>query len=108
MKINHTHCCYCRRAFSEEKKLLIKTQDHFYPTSRGGYNVSDNRLQCCFECNQWKGARLPDEFLVIVKKHFDLKRKRGTYQTRDFAQIIGSIKHFMKEKTDKIISDYKL
>jgi hypothetical protein len=108
MDIIHTHCCYCRRKFSDTVKMLQRTIDHFYPTSRSGNNNKENKLQCCYECNQWKAARLPNDFLKTVIKHFEIKRRRGTYIFRDFAQIIGSLKYFIKIMKDKNISDYKL
>jgi 5-methylcytosine-specific restriction endonuclease McrA len=103
-----THCCYCRRPFSRSVAELSKTDDHFYPTSRGGLNSVDNRIACCFECNQWKGDRLPADFLKIVERAFKKNWKQGTYCKRDLAQVIGSLKHYIDIKKVQHISNYKL
>jgi HNH endonuclease len=104
----HTHCCYCRRKFSDTVELLKKTIDHFWPSSRTGHNVPENKLQCCLECNRWKADKMPGDWLKVAQWFFDRRVKFGTYTRTDFAQIIGSLKHFLKSKKDQNISDYKL
>ena len=107
-KVNHTHCCYCRRRFSEIIKHLTRTMDHFFPTSRLGHNKRVNKLQCCHECNQWKADKLPSIWLHEVQVSFDKRKVKGHYQLRDYAQIIGSLKHWIATLKDEIIGEYKL
>lgn len=105
-KIVHTKCCYCRRAFSEENALLKRTRDHFIPKSRTGIN-SENVLECCHECNQWKADKMPDFWL---NKVLYLEKRRslyGSYTLFDYRQIIGSIRYWQKYFKGKKISAYK-
>lgn len=106
--IQHTHCCYCRRQFSEEIEYLKRTRDHYIPKSRMGLNNCNNLLQCCHECNTWKKDKMPEHWLREVERLSKKKRKIGNYTLRDYAQIIGSIKHWMREMKGKKISHYKL
>lgn len=105
----HTHCCYCRRKFSDTEPGLKATIDHFWPSSRTGTNAPENKLKCCWECNQWKADKMPDVWLAEIQKLFDSGRKRliGTYTRTDLAQIIGSLKHFLKAKKGQNLSDYR-
>lgn len=103
----HTHCCYCRRRFSETVELLAKTIDHFWPSSRTGKNVIENKLECCLECNRWKADKMPEDWLKIVENLLKRKTWYWTYCRVDYAQIIGSVRHFIKIKKDSKISDYK-
>jgi len=102
-KMNHTHCCYCRRKFAES---LIRTEDHFIPKSRGG-KFAENKLQCCIECNGWKADKMPERWLGQVEYFEQKKMKNGNYSVMDYRQIIGSLRHFMKKLKGKRISDYK-
>jgi len=106
MEFNHTHCCYCRRGFSDEVPYLKRTRDHFIPKSRTGNNEL-NILQCCLECNRWKADKMPELWLRQVE-YFQKKHKNfNNYKKVDYCQIIGSIKHWIKFFKDKNISDYK-
>lgn len=106
MKIEHTHCCYCRRKFNDDIEQLTKTKDHFIPTSRSGNN-NENVLECCYECNQWKADRMPEYWLNRVEYFQNRKTKHGTYTLIDYKQIIGSIRHWKKFFKGKSISEYK-
>ncbi len=107
-KITHTHCCYCRRKFSETVELLKKTVDHFWPSSRTGHNSPENKLSACLECNRWKADLMPADWLKMVQRHFKRQRRYGTYSLTDYGQIIGSLKHFLRAKKGQNLSDYKL
>jgi 5-methylcytosine-specific restriction endonuclease McrA len=52
---DRSRCVYCGR---KAKKLTI---DHVIPRSRGGRSGFDNCVACCHECNGKKGAKLPRE-----------------------------------------------
>lgn len=107
-KVNHTHCCYCRRKFCETIKELRKTIDHFFPTSRLGFNNEKNKLSCCQECNRWKADKLPKEWLKEVDRFWSRKKSKGLYDSRDYAQIIGSLKHWIATLKHEEISEYRL
>jgi hypothetical protein len=44
----------------------------------------------------------------VVKYFFDRKIRFGKYTRTEYAQIIGSLRHFLKIKKGENISDYKL
>lgn len=48
-------CAYCGT------RTLPITMDHVIPRSRGGKTDFENCVACCRACNQKKGARLPSE-----------------------------------------------
>jgi len=104
MRIDHTHCCYCRRKFGREK--LAKTKEHFIPVSREGLG-GENILQCCKECNEWKADKMPDVWLNRVQYYSDKRSLFGTYTLQDYRQIIGSVRHWTRQMKGKKISAYK-
>lgn len=65
---NH-RCRYCGRD-DEHVKLTI---DHIIPTSRGGHpEKKQNLVTCCFDCNQRKANKTPEEAgMVILIEGFD-------------------------------------
>jgi hypothetical protein len=46
-------CAYCG--------AHANTIDHVQPASRGGTNSWANTVACCYECNQFKGDRTPEQ-----------------------------------------------
>lgn len=46
-------CAYCSQP--------AKTIDHVVPVSRGGLNTWKNTVACCYDCNQAKGNRTPEQ-----------------------------------------------
>ena len=55
-------CAYCG------KRAKIITMDHVIPRSRGGKSDFDNCVACCWACNQKKGARLPSEAGMSLRR----------------------------------------
>ncbi len=55
-------CAYCGR------RAKAITMDHVIPRSRGGKNDFDNCVACCRACNQKKGARLPSEAGMSLRR----------------------------------------
>ena len=51
---------------------------------------------------------VPEDWLKLVKSYSGTRSRFGNYVARDFAQIIGSLKHFLKTKKDQNLSDYRL
>lgn len=50
-------CCYCNRFVSETRA----TFDHVVPKSRGGLTNWTNIVTACYNCNQAKDCRTPEE-----------------------------------------------
>ena len=48
-------CAYCENQASQ--------MDHVTPRSKGGSNHSGNLVPACADCNQKKGARMPEEWV---------------------------------------------
>jgi 5-methylcytosine-specific restriction endonuclease McrA len=58
-------CQYCSKALTPVKLTL----DHIFPRSRGGENSWRNCVTCCFECNNKKGPRTPEEArMTLIRK----------------------------------------
>ena len=55
-------CAYCGK---RDKTI---TMDHVIPRSRGGNNDFENCVACCRACNQKKGARLPSEAGMSLRR----------------------------------------
>jgi len=55
-------CAYCG---TRAKSI---TMDHVIPRSRGGKTDFDNCVACCRACNQKKGARLPREAGMSLRR----------------------------------------
>lgn len=61
---NHT-CQYC------DYKGPNLTIDHILPKSRGGQDTWQNLVACCYDCNNCKDNRTPEEWAVALKKVLD-------------------------------------
>lgn len=48
-----------------------RTLDHFIPLCRGGANVRENVVACCFGCNNKKGSKTYEEFMGINQNKKD-------------------------------------
>ena len=55
-------CLYCGERFSPRHL----TRDHVLPTSRGGKNTWANVATSCYDCNNRKQARTPEEWGVSL------------------------------------------
>jgi 5-methylcytosine-specific restriction endonuclease McrA len=47
-------------------QLLLMTQDHIMPRSRGGADHIDNLQTMCSQCNCFKGAMSPEEWAKVA------------------------------------------
>ncbi len=54
---DHLRCGYC----GKRGNAFSLTVDHILPRSRGGSTSPDNLVAACFDCNQRKGDRTPEE-----------------------------------------------
>ena len=50
-------CQYCGKKF----KKNILTRDHIIPKDRGGKDTWSNIVACCWDCNQYKRNRTPEQ-----------------------------------------------
>lgn len=57
-------CQYC----SERKVLRKLTYDHVVPRSQGGRTTWDNIVMACYECNEAKGDRTPQQAGMRLRK----------------------------------------
>jgi 5-methylcytosine-specific restriction endonuclease McrA len=64
------YCFYCERTLNDRRtqrrhdrnKNLDFTTDHKTPLARGGSDRRENRVPCCFRCNNLKGDMTASEF----------------------------------------------
>jgi len=66
-------CYLCGRPLRTE---MVKTIDHFVPTSRGGSNRKENLRVSCSDCNTLKGDLLLNEFWKWIETATSEKAKR--------------------------------
>ena len=57
LKRDNYTCVYCKKKLNH----LTVTKDHVIPSSRGGRDVWENVVCSCFNCNNYKGNRTPEE-----------------------------------------------
>ena len=81
---NH-QCQYCG------SKTSMLTIDHIFPKSRGGLETWENLVTACFECNNRKGNRTPEE----AKMPLLTKPSKPSYVQFMFGNT-GSIKETWK------------
>ena len=58
-----TRCFYCGCELNDSNRTL----DHFIPLCRGGANIRENVVACCFGCNNKKGTKTYEEFMATLK-----------------------------------------
>ena len=67
-------CYYCERVLNDHRatrrgdrnKGLDHTTDHKIPLSRGGSNEKENKVPCCFRCNNLKSDMTEKEFFAYI------------------------------------------
>jgi 5-methylcytosine-specific restriction endonuclease McrA len=75
-------CQFCGRLFPASELTL----DHVVPRSRGGRSSWENLVACCYQCNNRKGDRTPDEAgLRLVR----LPRPFTLHTSRQLMRLIG-------------------
>ncbi|HEV2420648.1 MAG TPA: HNH endonuclease [Candidatus Acidoferrales bacterium] len=75
-------CQFCGKAFSTSELTL----DHVLPRSRGGRSSWENLVACCYECNNRKGDRTPEEAgLQLARK----PRPFTLHTSRQLMRLIG-------------------
>lgn len=70
IKVTGGKCFYCGKRVALKRKGTTErmTIDHITPKAKGGKDGKANLVACCFECNQEKGNKMPEDFYVRVNK----------------------------------------
>ncbi len=75
-------CQFCGRPFPASELTL----DHVVPRSRGGRSSWENLVACCYQCNNRKGDRTPEEAgLELVRR----PRPFTLHTSRQLMRLIG-------------------
>jgi 5-methylcytosine-specific restriction endonuclease McrA len=75
-------CQFCGRIFPSSDLTL----DHVVPRSRGGRSSWENLVACCYQCNNSKGDRTPEEAgLKLARK----PRPFTLHTSRQLMRLIG-------------------
>jgi 5-methylcytosine-specific restriction endonuclease McrA len=75
-------CQFCGHTFSASELTL----DHVVPRSRGGRSTWENLVACCYQCNNRKGDRTPEEAgLQLVRR----PRPFTLHTSRQLMRLIG-------------------
>lgn len=69
-------CFYCERTLNDRRTMkrgdrnkgLDFTKDHKTPLARGGPDIRENRVPCCFRCNNLKADMTANEFRRYVAR----------------------------------------
>ncbi len=75
-------CQFCGRAFSTSDLTL----DHVMPRSRGGRSSWENLVACCYQCNNRKGDRTPEEAGLTLARR---PRPFTLHTSRQLMRLIG-------------------
>lgn len=75
-------CQFCGRGFSASELTL----DHVMPRSRGGRSSWENLVACCYQCNNSKGDRTPEEAGLTLARR---PRPFTLHTSRQLMRLIG-------------------
>ena len=75
-------CQFCCRVFPASELTL----DHVVPRSRGGHSSWENLVACCYQCNNRKGDRTPEEAGIKLARR---PRPFTLYTSRQLMRLIG-------------------
>ncbi len=79
---DHNTCQFCGHMFSASELTL----DHVVPRSRGGRSSWENLVASCYQCNNRKGDRTPEEAgLELVRR----PRPFTLHTSRQLMRLIG-------------------
>jgi 5-methylcytosine-specific restriction endonuclease McrA len=76
-------CQFCGQVFPASELTL----DHVHPRSRGGHSTWENLVACCYQCNNRKGDRTPEE------AGFKLARRPRPFTLHTSRQLMRLIGH---------------
>ncbi len=75
-------CQFCGQALPSSELTL----DHVMPRSRGGRSSWENLVACCYQCNNNKGDRTPEEAGLKLQKR---PRPFTLHTSRQLMRLIG-------------------
>ena len=75
-------CQYCSLVLASGELTL----DHVVPRSRGGLSTWENLVACCYQCNNRKGDRTPEEAGIKLARR---PRPFTLYTSRQLMRLIG-------------------
>ncbi len=75
-------CQFCSKQFSSSELTL----DHVLPRSRGGPTSWENLVACCYECNNRKGDRTPEEAGIQLERR---PRPFTLHTSRQLMRLMG-------------------
>ena len=75
-------CQFCGKQFSSSDLTL----DHVMPRSRGGPTSWENLVACCYECNNRKGDRTPEEAGIQLERR---PRPFTLHTSRQLMRLMG-------------------
>ena len=75
-------CQFCARVFPAAELTL----DHVVPRSRGGRSSWENLVACCYQCNNSKGDRTPEEAGIQLTRR---PRPFTLYTSRQLMRLMG-------------------
>jgi len=75
-------CQFCGRVFPSSDLTL----DHVVPRSRGGRSSWENLVACCYQCNNSKGDRTPEEAGLKLARR---PRPFTLHTSRQLMRLIG-------------------
>jgi len=75
-------CQFCGGVFAASELTL----DHVVPRSRGGRSSWENLVACCYQCNNRKGDRTPEEAGIKLARR---PRPFTLYTSRQLMRLIG-------------------
>src|ERR1700675_556402 len=75
-------CQFCGAAFPASELTL----DHVMPRSRGGRSSWENLVACCYDCNNRKGDRTPEEAGLRLQRR---PRPFTLHTSRQLMRLIG-------------------
>jgi 5-methylcytosine-specific restriction endonuclease McrA len=76
-------CQFCRRTLPASELTL----DHVMPRSRGGRSSWENLVACCYQCNNRKGDRTPEEAGLALARR---PRPFTLHTSRQLMRLIGN------------------
>jgi 5-methylcytosine-specific restriction endonuclease McrA len=79
---DHNTCQFCGRVFPASELTL----DHVLPRSRGGRSSWENLVASCYQCNNTKGDRTPEEAGLHLSRR---PRPFTLHTSRQLMRLIG-------------------
>jgi 5-methylcytosine-specific restriction endonuclease McrA len=76
-------CQFCKRTLPASELTL----DHVVPRSRGGRSSWENLVACCYQCNNRKGDRTPEEAGLALARR---PRPFTLHTSRQLMRLIGN------------------